>query len=137
MSKFGSLYQDFCSALERFREAMNEPKTELMRDATIKRFELCCDLSWKTMKAYLEELGLSCNSPIGCFKEGYRQGVLEYEDVWTNIIRTRNKTVHIYDEKLADEVYAELPQALDAFARLASVFKKQMGASRGESRSSL
>lgn len=49
--------------------------------------------------------------------------MLDYEDIWIELVKTRNKTVHTYDEELAEQVYAKLPQALEAFQKLDNYFK--------------
>ena len=123
MKKFQVLYDEFAEATERLNEALKKPRDEFMRDSCIKRFELTFDLAWKAVKAFLEDKGVSCASPLGCFKEAYRQSVVEYEDTWLELVETRNKTVHTYDEVLADEIYTSLPKALEQFRKLAHTLK--------------
>ncbi|MBI4692007.1 MAG: nucleotidyltransferase substrate binding protein [Candidatus Terrybacteria bacterium] len=78
MTKYEALFQEFNEALKRFEEVLQEEKTEFIRDSAIKRFELVFDLSWKTIKAWLEEKGVSCASPLNCFKEAYHQGIIDF-----------------------------------------------------------
>lgn len=122
MTKLESLKQDFQNACSRLEEILKEPKSDIVRDSAIKRFELVFDLSWKLIKAHLEEQGVTCASPMSCFKEAYRNKLIEYEDVWVDMVKTRNQTVHTYDENVAEEVYAKLPQALGAFEKLKGAF---------------
>ena len=125
MTKYEALARQLHEATQRLEEALREPKTELIRDAAIKRFELAFDVSWKTIKAHLEEEGLLCASPLACFREAFRQGLLDRHDTWAELVQTRNKTVHTYDERLAEEVYAALPQALGAFQGLLQALEKR------------
>lgn len=118
MTKYQALFQQFQEAVRRFEDVLKEPKTEFIRDSAIKRFELAFDLSWKTIKAFLEEEGLLCTSPLDCFREAFRQGLLRGHDSWAELVRTRNKTVHTYSAALAEEVYQALPGALAAFQEL-------------------
>lgn len=118
MTKYEALARQFHEVTRRLEEALREPKTALVRDSAIKRFELVFDVSWKTIKAHLEEEGLLCASPLACFREAFRQGLLDRHDTWAELVQTRNKTVHTYDERLAEEVYAALPEALTAFQGL-------------------
>lgn len=118
MNKFQALVDEFAESVKRLDDALGKPKDEFMRDSAIKRFELAFDLGWKTIKAFLEDKGVECTSPLGCFKEAYRQKLIGYEDSWIDLVKTRNKTVHTYDEALADEVYAKLPTALSSFRTL-------------------
>ncbi|MBI4064441.1 MAG: nucleotidyltransferase substrate binding protein [Elusimicrobia bacterium] len=119
MTKGQALGRQFSQALNRLKEALKEKKTNLNRDAAIKRFELAFDLSWKMIKALLEEEGIPCASPLGCFKEAYRQNLIDYEEIWIEMVKTRNKTVHTYDEELAQEVYGKLPAFCEALQKLA------------------
>lgn len=125
-SKFEIIQREFEEAVTGLAEVLKKPKDEFMRDSAIKRFELAFDLAWKTIKAFLENKGLSCTSPVSCFKEAYRQGLIEYDDAWIKeFVETRNKTVHTYDEKLAEEVYATLPTILEALQKILHILKNQ------------
>lgn len=125
MKKYDAALQEFRDALDRFEEVLREQKTEFIRDSAIKRFEIVFDLSWKVIKAWLEDHGTTCASPLGCFKEAYRQSLIDYEQIWLDLVKTRNKTAHTYSLKLAEEVYAALPEALPAFQKLAAALQKQ------------
>lgn len=124
MTKFESLYGDFNNALLRLEEVLKEPKTDIIRDSAIKRFEILFDLSWKTTKAFLEEHhNASCVSPKTCFREAFRVGLIDYNEIWIKLADDRNYTVHTYKETLAEKIYSDLPQALRSFKELASVLK--------------
>lgn len=119
MSKIESLREDLANALTRFEEALQKEETEFIRDSAIKRFELIFDIAWKAPKAFLEENhNTTCASPQSCFREAFRVGLIDYDDGWLEIAKTRNRTAHIYNEKLANAVYRELPQTLTLFRKL-------------------
>lgn len=124
MTKFEATIQEFKEAVGELDRALQRPKDEFLRDSSIKRFELAFDLSWKTIKAYLEDQGIFCTSPVGCFKEAYHQKLIEFDEQWLELTKTRNKTVHTYDEKLAEEVYIQLPEALKYFKILLNAVEK-------------
>lgn len=124
MTKFEATLIEFENTVKNLKAALAEEKTEFIRDSAIKRFELAFDMAWKTIKAFLEEKGVACVSPLSCFREAYRQGLLDYEDVWIEMVKTRNATAHTYKEELAEEIYVILPQVLGAFQKLLSAFKK-------------
>lgn len=65
MSKFDSILENFKKAVLRLEEVLKEKKTDITRDSAIKRFEICFDLCWKTIKTFLEEE----NNIICCFAE--------------------------------------------------------------------
>lgn len=125
-SKFENLYKEYGEAVAGLEGVLAQPKNEFMRDSAIKRFEIAFDLAWKIIKAHVEEKGIICASPVACFKEAYRQGILNYDDIWVKeLVETRNKTVHTYDEKLAEEVYDVLPRFLQAFQELLNALTKK------------
>lgn len=125
MTKFQSLFEDFESALLRLEEVLKEKKTDYIRDAAIKRFEIVFDLAWKTLKAFLEQKhNISCVSPKTCFREAHRVGLIEYDVEWLKLADYRNYTAHTYREELAERVYQELPAALALFQKLHSALAK-------------
>ena len=125
MTKPEALIEDFASATDRLREVLNEKKSTLIRDAAIKRFELVFDLSWKTVKTFLEERkGIVCHSPADCFREAYQNKLISFDDFWLELVKTRNLTVHTYNEKLAEQIYGGLPKALQKFEELLAYLKE-------------
>ena len=98
----------------------------LYRDGLIQRFEFTVELAWKSLKEYLEDQGtvLSITSPRAVLKDAYAAGVIMDADVWDEIIRSRNVTSHVYEEKTAIEVadrvcntYLPVLKKLDNFYR--------------------
>jgi len=130
MTKLEAAKKEFNEALDNFEEIIKrreQPSSldyAIIRDSAIKRFELVFDTSWKTIKAWLEEKGVACASPLDCYREAYRQSIIEYEDIWVKAVKTRNKTAHTYHEKLAEDVYQELPEFLAAFRNLRNYLEK-------------
>ncbi|MEA1874174.1 MAG: nucleotidyltransferase substrate binding protein [Bacteroidota bacterium] len=41
-------------------------------------------------------------------KEGFKADLIENRDVWMEMIKSRNKTSHTYNEKIADEIYTKI-----------------------------
>lgn len=116
--KLYPIFEDFGKALKRFREVLNLKKTDIVRDSAIKRFELCFDLSWKSIKIFVAMEGLECYSPRSCFKFGFQLGLFKYNEVWMEMVEARNLSVHLYAEKSADELYKDLPKFLKLFEEL-------------------
>ncbi len=119
MTKETAIIADFKNALQRFSEILVEPKTAITRDAAIQRFEFSFDLAWKVIKTVLEEKkGIICNSPNECIREAYQQKFIEYDKKWMQVLKNRNLTAHTYNEKLIEEIFIELPTALELFTSL-------------------
>lgn len=126
MTKLESLLEDFQKAIFHLEEILKMEKSEVVRDAAIQRFEIAFDLCWKTAKAFLQERHNStCVSPRSCFKEAFRQGVINHDDFWIEITSLRNYTAHTYKEKLAEQVYQSLPKSLSYFKTILQNMKDQ------------
>lgn len=69
--------ESFHDALKRLREALDEPKTSLNRDASIQRFEFTVELAWKSIQKFLAEEKIVCQSPKFCLQEAFQFGLLE------------------------------------------------------------
>ena len=111
MEKLQLKKQSFAKALQTLNEIINEPFSLIVRDATIQRFEYSFDLCWKTLSLYLKEIhGIVCRSPKGCFREGLTVGLYDPEKAERLLLMVddRNSTTHLYNEKLADEVYQRI-----------------------------
>ena len=75
---------------------------EALRDSIIKKFEYTFELSWKTIKAYLEEEGYEeMSSPRKVLKQAFESNIISDEEVWSNMLEARNSTAHTYDEEKA------------------------------------
>ncbi len=119
MTKLEASAAQFRSAVQRLQEVLAMPKNQIVRDSAILRFEIALDLSWKVLKNHLEEVhGILCSSPKGCYREAFKLGILEYEDKWLTLVDLRNMTMHTYNEQLAENIYCELPSALELFQAL-------------------
>ncbi len=93
------------NALVNLKEALN-PKNDLERDGAIQRFEYTFELSWKALARLLEsDKPLSDNSVKGILREGGKQNIIEDVEAWFKFQEARNKTSHIYDKKVAEEVF--------------------------------
>lgn len=110
----------FQKAVEKLDEICKEPiETEIIRDATIQRFEFTFETAWKCLKRMASSEGLDCFSPKSCFEIAYKMGLIEDEDEFIEIIDCRNQTTHIYDEIMATEIYTKIKERfLSAFKSL-------------------
>jgi nucleotidyltransferase substrate binding protein (TIGR01987 family) len=101
VTKSQSLRADFARAITRLDEALALPKDPIVRDSAIQRFEISFELSWKFLKAYLEEQhNALCTSPRTCFRSAIRHGVIDNDPFWIDLTVLRNYTVHTYNEQL-------------------------------------
>lgn len=126
MTKLQAVTGQFEQALTRLDEVLRAPKTDIVRDSAIQRFEFALDLAWKAVKAYLEEKhGIRCASPKECFREAYRHGLIEYDDEWLRFVDMRNETVHTYNQDLAEKIFGQLPNVLEHMNQLLHAVKSK------------
>ena len=72
MSNKLPITDNFSKAINKLEDVLSLEKTEIIRDSAIKRFEICFDLAWKSIKLYARNEGIECNSPRKCFKANQR-----------------------------------------------------------------
>ena len=102
-------------AVNRFSEALQEPESSIVVDATIQRFEFTYELMWKTLKIFLEDIhGIRAVSPRLVFKEAYALSIIEQEDIFLEMIKSRNLLSHTYNEEQAAAIYKQCPSYLSA-----------------------
>ena len=105
-------YQNLKRAYLRLAEACRayDGQDDMIRDSVIQRFEFTYELCHKTLQALMKYEGTSLDNtfPRTIFKVAYRNQLIEDERVWIQLLEDRNRTSHIYDEKLADEIAARV-----------------------------
>lgn len=102
--------EDYEKALRNLIEAVNTAETDLEIDGAIKRFELCYELMWKLIKEHLADIGIVCKSPRDTFREAHRNGIIEDEYVWMEMIEDRNTLVHTYEMEKAREIFERIKE---------------------------
>lgn len=108
MSPLDLKKQAFDKALNQLIKALNEPKSEYIRDACIQRFEFTYELAWKTLKIYLATLDITVLNPKDTLKGAYQQGIITDAEAWGELHQKRNLTSHTYDADLAESIYEYL-----------------------------
>lgn len=95
-------------AYHRLQEACNayDGQNDMIRDSVIQRFEFSYELSHKVLCEFLKYEGVTLQNtfPRTIYKKAYASGLLEDEKVWLQLLEDRNATLHIYSEKLANEI---------------------------------
>jgi nucleotidyltransferase substrate binding protein (TIGR01987 family) len=86
-------------------------RDDVVRDATIQRFEFTFEAAWKALKTFLEDKhGIVCQSPKSCFREALSISLLSVDQVEQGLEMTddRNLTTHTYHEELANQIYQRI-----------------------------
>ena len=95
-------------AFARLKDAAERVEDDLDKDGVIQRFEFTVDLLWKALKMVLAYNGEECRSPRDCVKKAYKMGFLKDDEVILDMIEDRNRSSHIYDEHVADEIFQRI-----------------------------
>lgn len=108
MAELNDILISLKKALTAWENVLKEGYSDIVRDATIQRYEFTFELLWKCLRAFLKEHeGISCNSPKSCFREAKKSLTLTEEEIELCLEMTdsRNLSVHTYSEKLAKALY--------------------------------
>jgi len=82
---------------------------EIIKEGLIQRFEYTYEMAWNVMKDYALYKG---NSEIGGSRDAIRfafaSKLIENGELWMDMIKSRIKTLHTYNEETANEIYLKI-----------------------------
>lgn len=99
-------FRNFVKSLELLESALKIEQPDVIQKAGIVQFfEMCCELSWKVMKDYLEDQGFTeIGTPRNAIKKSFEIGLIEDGHAWMDLLVDRNLSVHTYDEEKANSL---------------------------------
>ena len=106
-------FENFERALEVFQaraeECRENPRGseyyEAFHMALIHSFEILIELSWKTLKDYLENEGYNdVQNGKRAIRRAFQDGIVQEGETWMEALEKRNLTVHTYQEEILEEV---------------------------------
>ena len=115
---FSNALKRFASAVDSRQSLIDEGFEDMYLDLIVKRFEFTFEMSWKTMKRYLDFLGFEVKSPRASIKEAFSQDLIDDESIWLDMIEQRNITSHVYDEYQIEEIIDKVEAYKKAFLKL-------------------
>ncbi len=98
-------------SLDSLTTILGEEYSEIVRDASIQRFEYTFESVWKALKVYLKEReGIIANSPKAVFRKLLDINLLtEVEtQMALEMVDDRNLTTHTYIEEVAETIFRKL-----------------------------
>jgi nucleotidyltransferase substrate binding protein (TIGR01987 family) len=81
---------------------------ELQAAGLIQSFEFTFELSWKTLKDYLEEMGISLKFPREVIKQAFQSDLIENGELWLEMLEKRNELTHTYNEAQTKKAVAKI-----------------------------
>lgn len=101
MSRLNERIENFNRAFDIFNEAVNaynlNKENILTHMALVQAYEVCFELSWKVLKDYLAENGISVYLPKEVIKEAFNKNVIDNGQIWIDMLNARNSTSHEYN----------------------------------------
>lgn len=102
-------FDNYSKALDVLKRSLEiEEPSEVERGGVIQFYEMAFELSWKTIKDYLQEEGFEVKSPRAAIKQGIQIELLDNSHDWMDALEDRNLTAHTYDEETAIKVYESI-----------------------------
>lgn len=113
-------FSNFVKALKKLSQAVNyieqsveneknEVLNEIIKEGLIQRFEYTHELAWNVMKDYAYYQGdASVGGSRDATREAFQLKLVSDGKVWMDMIASRNKTSHTYNEDTADEIFSKI-----------------------------
>lgn len=104
----------------------SEIELDTFQNGQIQKFGYCVEISWKTVKAFLEDVhGLEVVSPKSAFKVFFQTGLVDEEicETLLEMINDRNRLSHIYRNEIFIEIYKKLPAYLKILNSISTIIK--------------
>lgn len=99
-------FQNLDRAFSQLKRGLTiEDPSDIERQGIIQSFEFTFELSWKTLKDYLEAQGVICQFPREVIKQAFQNQIISQGELWLDMLGKSNLLAHTYDENLATEAY--------------------------------
>ncbi len=107
--RYKQRFQNYENAFNMLKDSLQIDNPSIVEKAGIIQFcELTFEIGWKLLKDYCEFEGYTVNSPREAIKTAYTASIINDAETWIKALNTRNITVHVYDEEIANEVYNKI-----------------------------
>lgn len=105
-------FENFKKAIQNLQETVDcinqNGINKIYQMALVQAFEIAFELSWKTLKDYLEFNGINATTPREVIKEAFAANIIIDGQTWIEMMEARNKTSHTYNEEYANQLVNEI-----------------------------
>ena len=126
LSNFKKAFKQLENGVE---EATERELSDLEKEGLIQRFEYNQELSWQTIKDFFEYLGeTGILGSRDAFQIAVKRNLIDVAcgKVLMESIKSRNKTVHTYNEETANEIFHNIiDDYYQAFLTLKNTLEKE------------
>ena len=105
-------FANYSKALKQLESAVNkyaDTEIDIIKEGIVQRFEFTHELAWKLMQDILQEEGFT--DIIGsrtATKTAFNRNLINDGDTWLEMIKSRNITVHTYDDKILSQEFKKI-----------------------------
>lgn len=123
--------ENYLKAVQRLEEGTAEyiknPQNDMIRDGLIQRFEFTFELAWKASKEHLIAQGVSndLHFPKQILRTAYENHMIDEEQIWLNMLHSRNSSSHIYDDRVAAAIAKDITESFLPVLKKLSVYFKE------------
>lgn len=131
-------FLNFNKALAQLEKAVKLSKeralSDLEQQGIIQSFEYTHELAWNTMKDYFEYQGdSSIKGSRDATRAAFKAEIITNGEDWMDMIRSRNKSTHTYNQETADEIYeAIVGHYYEAFRQFQRKMEDMLSGEKGE-----
>lgn len=98
--------------------------SEMIQEDLIQRFEYTHELAWNVMKDYAAYQGNpNITGSRDAVREAFKMQLIKNGETWMDMIESRNKTSHTYNEETSNEIFGKI---LNEYYPVFSDFRKLM-----------
>ena len=105
-------FENYKTALDNLDETVEcinrDGISKIYTMALVQAFEIAFELTWKTIKDYLEYSGIKTDTPREAIKSAFSNNLIEDGKIWILMMEARNKTSHTYNQSFAKELANEI-----------------------------
>lgn len=95
-------FENFLKAFTQLEAAVGQKNlNDLERSGLIQTFEYTYELSWKTLKDFLESEGIAVQTPRETIQEAFKSGFIPDGHSWIDALENRNLLSHTYEKILS------------------------------------
>lgn len=109
-TKWQQRFSNYNKALSQLKKFIDKGElNELEEQGLIKAFEYTYELAWNTVKDFYQEQGeTTIQGSKDAIRIAFNRGLIKNGQAWMNMVQSRIRTAHTYDEETAKEIAKEI-----------------------------
>lgn len=86
--------------------------SDLEKQGLIQAFEFTHELAWNVMKDFFKYQGnTTITGSRDASREAFKNGIIDNGAIWMDMIKSRNRSSHTYNEEIADEIVIQISKS--------------------------